>query len=316
MVYRCNIKSFVLMAALFGLFSYSIFAENLVHMVAKGDTIYSISRLYKISQEELMRSNNITDASKLKTGMRLVIPSKTNLRTEIPQTERPRIENPQTESPRIENPKTANPPAVIAAPPANSVFFFYTVSKNDTLYSIARSRGVTLQALRDLNGFSKNYVLKTGEKIKIPGPAPAPTTATITAAGKPPSKSSAQSTAKTADPSIRWPVAAKEVLYMSSNTGVLVSGRESESIKSLSGGVVVHASPWRGYGNVAVVETDEGYRYLYGSCETLSVRKGDSIEPGTELGKLGIYPASGKPDLVLIVSHNGSPVDPAKAPRF
>jgi septal ring factor EnvC (AmiA/AmiB activator) len=103
---------------------------------------------------------------------------------------------------------------------------------------------------------------------------------------------------------------------MSSNTGVLVSGKESESIKSLTGGLVVHASPWRGYGHVAVIETDEGYRYLYGSCETLSVRKGDIIEPGTELGKLGIYPASGKPDLVLIVSQNGSPVDPAKAPRF
>jgi len=301
MVYRRSTKSFFLLAALLGLFSHSISAENLVHMVAKGDTIYSISRLYKISQEELMRSNNISDASKLQTGMRLVIPSKTS---------------PKAESPKTESSKTAGPPAVIAAPPANAVFFFYTVSKNDTLYSIARSRGVTLQALRDLNGFSKNYVLKTGEKIKIPGPAPAPTTVTITAAGKPPSKPSAQSTAKTADPSIRWPVAAKEVLYMSSNTGVLVSGKESESIKSLSGGLVVHASPWRGYGNVAVVETDEGYRYLYGSCETLSVRKGDSIEPGTELGKLGIYPASGKPDLVLIVSHNGSPVDPAKAPRF
>ncbi|MDR2719176.1 MAG: M23 family metallopeptidase [Treponema sp.] len=275
------------MAALLGLFSYSISAEDLVHMVAKGDTIYSISRLYKISQEELMRFNNIADASKLQTGMRLVIPSRTS------------------------SPRTDSPPVVIVAPAA-PVYFLYTVSKNDTLYSIARSRGVTLQALRDLNGFSKNYVLKTGEKIKIPGAAPAP----AATAGKTSPKTPAHSTAKTADTSIRWPVAAKEVLYMSSNTGVLVSGRESESIKSLSGGVVVHASPWRGYGNVAVVETDEGYRYLYGSCETLSVRKGDSIEPGTELGKLGIYPASGKPDLVLIVSHNGSPVDPAKAPRF
>jgi LysM repeat protein len=285
MVYRRSIKSLVLLTVLFGLFSDSTPAEDLVHMVAKGDTVYSISRLYKISQEELMRSNNITDASKLQTGMRLVIPS------------------------RISSPRTDNPSTVIVAP-AVSAYYLYTVSKNDTLYSIARSRGVTLQALRDLNGFAKNYVLKTGEKIKIPGSAP------VTAGSKTPPKPPAPHTVKTADPSIRWPVAAKEVLYMSSNSGVLVSGRESESIKSLTGGVVVHASPWRGYGNVAVVETDEGYRYLYGSCQTLSVRKGDSIEPGTELGKLGIYPASGKPDLVLIVSQNGSPVDPAKAPRF
>ena len=79
---------------------------------------------------------------------------------------------------------------------------------------------------------------------------------------------------------------------------------------------MIHASPWRGYGNVAIIETNGGYKYLYGSCETLSVKKGDSIEPGTELGKLGIYPASGKPDLVFMVSLNGSPVDPVKAPRY
>jgi septal ring factor EnvC (AmiA/AmiB activator) len=84
----------------------------------------------------------------------------------------------------------------------------------------------------------------------------------------------------------------------------------------MSAGIVVHASPWRGYGNVAVVEAEGGYRYVYASCETLSVRKGDSIEPGTELGKLGIYPATGRPELVFFVSQNGSPIDPAKAPRF
>ena len=312
MIYRRDKKPLVLLVILFGLFSYSTSAENAVHVVTKGDTVYSISRLYKISQEELMLSNNITDASKLQTGMRLVIPSRTgSLLTDIPRIESSRTENSRTESPRTESPRTEGSTTVIIAP-ANPVYFLYTVTKNDTLYSIARSRGVTLQALRDINGFSKNYVLKTGEKIKIPGSAPAKTATN----SKPPIKPSAQNTAKTADPSIRWPVAAKEVLYMSSNSGVLVSGKESESIKSLSGGVVVHASPWRGYGNVAVVETDDGYRYLYGSCETLSVRKGDIIEPGTELGKLGIYPASKKPDLVLIVSHNGSPVDPAKAPRF
>jgi septal ring factor EnvC (AmiA/AmiB activator) len=118
------------------------------------------------------------------------------------------------------------------------------------------------------------------------------------------------------NPAIRWPVSAKEIFYMNGNIGALVSGEESESVKSLTKGTVVHASPWRGYGNVAIIEAEGGYRYLYGACKTLSVRKGDAIEPGTELGKLGIYPASGKPELVFIVSHNGSPVDPVKAPRL
>ena len=298
MIYRRNTKSFVLAVVFFGLLSYNCFAENPIHLVAKGETIYSISRLYKISQDELMRSNNLADASKLQAGMRLVIPSKTD-----------------------------NSPPVVIAPAGTGKIAYteYTVSKNDTLYSIALSWGVTLQALRDINGFSKNYVLKAGEKIKIPNsaavsipaagttkPVPAVTAGTAKPVPVPPGRS----TTKAVDTSIRWPISAMEIFYMTSNTGVLISGKESESIKSLTGGVVVHASPWRGYGNVAVVETDEGYRYLYGACKTLSVRKGDIIEPGTELGKLGVYPASGKPELVLIISQNGSPVDPAKAPRF
>jgi murein DD-endopeptidase MepM/ murein hydrolase activator NlpD len=281
MIYRRNAKPFILLMVLFGLLSYNISAQNQVHLVAKGDTIYSLSRLYKVSQEELMRQNGLADASGLQAGMRLVIPSVATT--------------------------TTSPPVVIAS----SVYSEYSVSRNDTLYSIARTRGVTLQALRDINGFSKNYVLKAGETIKIPIPASAPVTVSVIAAPKPPSGTSIK-----ADPSIRWPIAAKEILYMSNHAGVLVSGMESESIKSLTGGTVVHASPWRGYGNVAVIEAAGGYRYLYGACETLSVKKGDSIEPGTELGKLGIYPASGKPDLVFMVSQNGSPVDPAKAPRF
>jgi len=291
MIYRRSLRPFILLSALFWLGVYSVSGQDMVHQVTKGETVFSISRLYQISQDELMRYNKIADASKLQAGMRLAIPPKAS-----------------------SIPAVSNPPVTVSPPAANSAAYStYTVSKSDTLYSIARSRGVTLQALRDINGFPKNYVLKAGEKIKIPGPSASAPAVASTAA---PKTNAVKSPAKKADSSIRWPVAAKEVSYMSSNAGVLVSGRMSESIKSLTGGIVVHASPWRGYGNVAVVETEDGYRYLYGSCESLSVRKGDSIEPGTELGKLGIYPASGKPELVLIVSQNGSPVDPAKAPRF
>jgi len=309
MIYRRCLRPLVLLSALFCLSVFSVSGQDMVHQVAKGETVYSISRLYQISQDELMRYNKLADASKLQAGMRLAIPPKASGSPPV-------VNNPVTSGPAI-----SNPPANTAPAASSAAYSTYTVTKNDTLYSIARSKGVTLQALRDMNGFSKNYVLKAGEKIKIPQNGASATAVTTTApkSATTPAKTTAQntkSTAKKADASIRWPVAAKEVSYMSSNSGVLVTGRLSESIKSLTGGIVVHASPWRGYGNVAVVETEGGYRYLYGSCESLSVRKGDSIEPGTELGKLGIYPASGKPELVLMVSQNGSPVDPAKAPRY
>jgi murein DD-endopeptidase MepM/ murein hydrolase activator NlpD len=307
MIHRRSKKRLFVLAVLFWTLLAGVSAIDLVHIVAKGETVYSISRRYSVSQEALMRLNAISDPSKLFEGMRLVIPDSSSA----------------------------------------ALYSEYTVLPNDTLYSIARSQGVLFQALCDINKFSTNYKVKAGEKIKIPRVASATTTAsaaTVPGPVQPPAPSVVQSPLVPTivqqnnnpilimpswaslerpanarpipkNPSIRWPISAKEIYYMNGNIGALISGEESESVKSLTKGTVVHASPWRGYGNVAIIEAEGGYRYLYGACKTLSVRKGDVIEPGTELGKLGIYPASNKPELVFIVTQNGSPVDPVKAPR-
>jgi lipoprotein NlpD len=310
MIHRRGKKHLIVIAVLFGLLLSEVSAKDLVHIVAKGETVYSISRQYSVSQEALMRRNDISDPSKLFAGMRLVIPSAVA-------------------------PASASSPAS-----AGGVYFEHMVLPNETLYSIARSQGVLFQALCNINNFPKNYMVKAGEKIKIPKAASAATPAPVQPPAPPlvqpvvqpvvqsnnapvlimPSWAALERPSNVRqipkNPAIRWPVSAKEIFYMNGNIGALVSGEESESVKSLTRGTVVHASPWRGYGNVAIIEAEGGYRYLYGACKTLSVRKGDAIEPGTELGKLGIYPASGKPELVFIVSHNGSPVDPVKAPRL
>jgi LysM repeat protein len=320
MIYRRGFKIFGLLAVLIGLFVHDVSAQSTVHVVVKGDTLYSISHLYRVSQEEIMRRNGITDASRIQIGMRLTIPSG--------QAFPPSAVPPAAASPTAVSPAAASPPTVPSTPV--QTYTEYTVSRNDTLYSIARNRGVTLQALRDINGFSKDYVIKAGEKIKIPGsasplavatprpntaPTPAatpPATARTPAAGKEP----AQAGQRRASLSLRWPVTAREVLYMNGKLpGVLVTGVKSESIKSLTRGTVIAAGPYRGYGNVAIIESEGGYLYLYGSCEALSVKQGDRVGAGTELGKLGIYPASGKPDLVFLVYRNDSPIDPARAPR-
>jgi LysM repeat protein len=44
------------------------------HTVQSGDSIWRIANRFKVSQDELMRANGITDARKMKIGMKLVIP--------------------------------------------------------------------------------------------------------------------------------------------------------------------------------------------------------------------------------------------------
>jgi septal ring factor EnvC (AmiA/AmiB activator) len=98
-------------------------------------------------------------------------------------------------------------------------------------------------------------------------------------------------------------------------SGVVVTGEKSESVKSLTQGTVVSAGPYRGFGRVAIIQVAGGYLYVYGGCESLTVKEGDRVGPGTELGKLGIDAVSEKPQLFFMVYRNNAPMDPSKAPR-
>jgi len=251
---------------------YLLNADDLVHVVGKGETIYSISRLYKVTADDLMKANNISDPSKLQAGSRLKIPS-------------PAANVPVT-TPAVR--QTTSPVNVTS----------YRVVRGDTLYSIARANGITLQELQELNKFPANHLLKTGDIIKVPVRAPA--AAARTASGL---------------FSLRWPVSPKDITYMTGQMGVVVEGEYAEPVKSLTQGNVISAGPWRKFGRVVIVETTGGYFYMYGGCESLSVNVGDRVTPGTEVGKLGVNSVSGKTQLFFMVFQNDTPIDPALAPR-
>jgi LysM repeat protein len=275
-------------------------AEDAVHVVTKGETVYSISRSYRVSPEDIMRYNSITDASKLQAGQRLKIPSSAFSGT------------------------TTTSSTVTGA--ASAAYTEYRVVKNDTLYSIARNHGVSLQALQEINRFSAAYVLKEGDRIKIPsaGNAVAAGKPAAPAAGKPAASPTVrtsqpevrQTAPKTVDTTLRWPVTPKSIAYMTGKLyGVVVQGERSETVRSLTQGTVISAGPYRGFGRVAIVQVTGGYLYVYGGCESLSVKEGDRIGPGTELGTLGIDAVSEKPQLFFMVYRSNTPIDPAKAPR-
>jgi len=44
------------------------------YVIQSGDTIWRVATRYKVSPDELMRANNITDARKVRVGMKLTIP--------------------------------------------------------------------------------------------------------------------------------------------------------------------------------------------------------------------------------------------------
>jgi len=266
---------------LIGVFSFSggLFGEEKVHTVRRGDTFYSIAQSLGVKVEDLMKHNGITDPARLQVGQRLQVPP-------LP-----------------------GQAALPASVPAN-----YRVVRGDTLYSIARKFSVTVAAIQEANNLTAAYVLRVGDNLKLPSGAKAPVSqapAASTAAANAPS--TAGSAAASA---VSWPVAVRELAYMTGKlSGVVITGTRTEPVKSLTYGTVISAGPYRGFGRVVIVQVEGSYLYVYGGCENLSVKEGDKVGPGTELGYLGIDAVSNKPQLFFMVYRSNVPIDPAIAPR-
>ena len=85
--------------------------------------------------------------------------------------------NPETSSQSKQDARKPEPlagvppkPVIRGVPPAPPVpDGFYKVRKGDTLYSIAKQHGTTVEKLKKLNGFSDKAAsnLKVGQKIRI-----------------------------------------------------------------------------------------------------------------------------------------------------
>ena len=268
-------------------------------MVQKGETIYSIARSFSVDRDELMKLNGITDPTKLQAGQRLKIPGLI--------------------TPAVPSIQSAGSGAEV----------FYTVVRGDTFYGLARKYNIKVDEILSANSLDPNYVLKQGDVLRIPGivpPAGSAAAASIPAAAAVPAAAVTQTAPVKAEPrftepkaldaSVPWPVEAKDLNYMTGKlSGVVITGEKAESVKSLNYGTVISAGPYRGFGRVAIVQAQEGYIYVYGGCEILSVKEGDKVGPGTEMGRLGIDALTEKPQLFFLVYQNNTPVDPAKAPR-
>jgi murein DD-endopeptidase MepM/ murein hydrolase activator NlpD len=274
------------------LFCLSVSAEDTVHIVQRGETVYSIARRYGVNPDQMLALNGIADPRTLQVGQRLRIP--------------------QSGTP------DGDASAAVSHDADTPGYIEHRVARGETLYGLARSYGVSLEALRTANNLSGDSVLREGTVLRVPARqvAAAGVQGGTTAETPVPGDSARQTERRDLDQSIRWPVSAREVSYMTSKLyGVILMGEHSEAVKSLTQGTVVSTGPYRGYGKVAIVQRTGGYLYVYGGCESLTVREGDRVNPGTELGKLGIDAVSLKPQLFFLVYQNNSPIDPAKAPR-
>lgn len=118
--------------------------EGVVHKVAPKETLYSISRIYQVSLDEIKAWNNLTDNS-LSVGQELIIKKSaaTAQRTPVPV---------QEQKPVLVSRKG-----------------HHTVQPKETLFSIARQYGVTVDEIKEWNRLEGN-ALDIGQTLFVSRP--------------------------------------------------------------------------------------------------------------------------------------------------
>ncbi len=96
------------------------------------------------------------------------------------------------------------------------------------------------------------------------------------------------------------------------HTGIDIAASSGTPIWAASGGTVLIAGPYGGYGNAVVIDHGGGLATLYAHQSTISVSVGESVGSGQVIGYVGCTGFCTGPHLHFETRENGTPVDPMK----
>lgn len=202
----------------------------------------------------------------------------------------------------------------------------HRVQRGQTLYRIARSYGLTVDALMKANGLDDPRELQAGETLTIPSAsAPKPIvehdSPEPVAAARPGSPKPAPVAPKKplavgrADGILAWPL--RGVLYArfgakgkEPHDGIDLSAPAGTPVASAQAGKVLYAGEQKGYGLIAIVEHAGGLITLYAHNRDLRVKTGQAVRAGQIVSTVGDSGRTSGPHLHFEVRREGVPVDP------
>jgi murein DD-endopeptidase MepM/ murein hydrolase activator NlpD len=273
-----------------------------VIVVAKGDTVYSLSRKNGMSVSEFAQINNLQEPYTLSIGQKLT-------------TRRQSTYTPKQETKTLESIKTNNTTRVDLQE--------VVVEKGDTLYSLSRKYEIPVNDLAVMNKLSAPFTLSIGQKIKVPklnsvqkrsvneiSPAKniahtksqtsqnAPDTKVKTSANTQkissnPKQQLPKISARSAS-KFSWPVRGNILSAYGPkqgglvNDGINIGATQGTPVKAAENGVVAYAgNEVKGMGNLVIVQHSDGWMTVYAHLDSMSVKRGTKVSVGQQIGKVG-----------------------------
>lgn len=296
------------------------------HVVRAGETVYALGRLYNVPPKAIIDQNGIPSPYRLRVGDVVVIP----MGTPAPRAAMPQLVNAQ----RVQG--GAQPYPVRAEPaPTYQQERSYIVQPGDTLYSLSRRFGLSVDAIAAANRLAKPYTISVDQRLFIPS-AGQPAEPRTIIAGPAPSRGPDQSALsrkvveETMAPQtlpeldrrspFAWPVRGPVLVQFGDNVegvksdGINIAAPIGAPVRSAADGEVVYrGSELDGYGNLLLVKHADGWVSAYAHTDAILVRKGDVVRQGQVIAKVGRSGAVDRPQLHFQLRKDLQPLDPLVA---
>jgi lipoprotein NlpD len=203
----------------------------------------------------------------------------------------------------------------------------YRIQPGDTLTSISRDTGVSVDRLIALNDISNPSLIRVGQRLRLSDDAAVPSgmmadrdsggssamggSEPVTEPASVPGKvTPAADASKIA---MVWPAKGEIIQRFTPQTkGIDIAGPIGEPVIAAAGGNVVFAGDAvRGFGNLVIVDHGDGFITAYAHNDKLLVKKGDAVAKSQKIATLG-QSGTTSPRLHFEVRRNGTPVDPLR----
>lgn len=226
---------------------------------------------------------------------------------------------------------TSNVIAPVESLDAGPARDMHTVTKGETLYSIAWKNGVDYQTLAKINNIRPPFVIYPGQRLKLSSLAAAPMAGkssqkakmgVITptrykndaAHAKTNQEKVANKSTKAVNISWVWPASGSLIGKFSDsgnvNKGINLAGKRGEPVVAAADGVVVYSGPGIvGYGNLIIIKHDDIFLSAYAHNSRLLLGEGSKAKAGQKIAEIG---SSGthRDQLHFEIRKHGVPVDP------
>ncbi len=243
--------------------------------VQPGDSLWGIAQRHGVSVEALAAANGIAAGAVLHPGDTLAVPGQ----------------------------YAATASSDVGGPVPSAV----TVTKGESLWSIAHAYGTTISALMSANGLSSAELVPGQTLIVIP---PEQLGRAVPPAAQPRPEPLA---------AMRWPLRGRITSYYGFrilqgygadfHTGIDIAGNTGDPILAAIGGTVELAG-WNGDYGLCVIVRNGDAEYYYGHASVLLVKRGESVKQGQPIARVGSTGFATGPHLHFEIRVHGQPVDP------